>query len=271
MSEEMIERHQGDEMIRLTLMDGQVRVMMCETTQMAQRAADIHSATPVCTAAMGRLMTATSMLGVMMKGDNESVTVNVHGDGPMGTIVAVANHGDVKVCADDARVELPLRADGKLDVGGAIGHTGRMTVIKDLGLKEPYVGTIELVSGELGIDFAQYFTVSEQQPSLVSLGVLVNGDVVLKAGGRLVPRHEAGRSRPHAPALSLRMQPRAHGKGAYFAGAQGIADHHRRGYRRGAWLPFLPSAVSVHDGGTQAAAGKSNAGIRRIQHEVHQF
>ena len=149
-------------MIRLTLMDGQVRVMMCETTQMAQRAADIHGATPVCSAAMGRLMTATSMLGVMMKGDNESVTVNVHGDGPMGTIVAVANHGDVKVCADDARVELPLRADGKLDVGGAIGHTGRMTVIKDLGLKEPYVGTIELVSGELGIDFAQYFTVSEQ-------------------------------------------------------------------------------------------------------------
>ena len=107
MSEEMIERHQGDEMIRLTLMDGQVRVMMCETTQMAQRAADIHGATPVCTAAMGRLMTATSMLGVMMKGDNESVTVNIHGDGPMGTIVAVANHGDVKVCADDARVELP--------------------------------------------------------------------------------------------------------------------------------------------------------------------
>ena len=160
MSEEMIERHQGDEMIRLTLMDGQVRVMMCETTQMAQRAADIHGATPVCTAAMGRLMTATSMLGVMMKGDNESVTVNIHGDGPMGTIVAVANHGDVKVCADDARVELPLRADGKLDVGGAIGHTGRMTVIKDLGLKEPYVGTIELVGGELGIDFAQYFTVS---------------------------------------------------------------------------------------------------------------
>ena len=90
MSEEMIERHQGYEMIRLTLMDGQVRVMMCETTQMAQRAADIHGATPVCTAAMGRLMTATSMLGVMMKGDNESVTVNIHGDGPMGTIVAVA-------------------------------------------------------------------------------------------------------------------------------------------------------------------------------------
>lgn len=186
LEEKKIERRQGDEMIRMTLMDGQVRVMMCETTQMVQRAADIHNATPVCTAAMGRLMTATSMLGVMMKGEDESVTVNLRGDGPMGTVVAVANHGDVKVCADDPQVQLPLRADGKLDVGGAIGHTGRMTVIKDLRMREPYIGTIELVSGELGMDFAQYFTVSEQQPSLVSLGVLVSGDVVLKAGGLLV-------------------------------------------------------------------------------------
>lgn len=181
-----IERREGDEMIRGTLMDGQVRIMMCETTQMAQRAADIHHATPVCTAAMGRLMTATSMLGVMMKGENESVTVNIKGGGPMGTVVAVANHGDLKVCADDPQVELPLREDGKLNVGAAIGKDGYMTVIKDLGLREPYIGQIELVSGELGIDFANYFTVSEQQPSLVALGVLVAGDTVLKAGGLLI-------------------------------------------------------------------------------------
>ncbi len=181
-----IERREGDEIIRMTLMDGQVRVMMCETTQMAQRAADIHRSTPVCTAAMGRLMTATSMLGVMMKGENESVTVNIKGGGPMGTVVAVANHGDVKVCADDPQVEMPLREDGKLNVGAAIGKDGYMTVIKDLGLREPYIGQIELVSGELGIDFANYFTVSEQQPSLVALGVLVAGDTVLKAGGLLI-------------------------------------------------------------------------------------
>ena len=116
-----IERHEGDEMIRGTLMDGQVRIMMCDTTQMVQRAADIHHATPVCTAAMGRLMTATSMLGVMMKGENESVTVNIKGGGPMGTVVAVANHGDIKVCADDPQVELPLREDGKLNVGAGVG------------------------------------------------------------------------------------------------------------------------------------------------------
>ena len=184
--EQPIERREGDEMIRMTLMDGQVRVMMCETTNMVQRAADIHNATPVCTAAMGRLMTATSMLSVMMKGERESVTVNIKGGGPMGTLTAVGDHGDIKVCADDAQVELPLRADGKLDVGGAIGKDGYMTVIKDLGLREPYIGQIELVSGELGIDFANYYTVSEQSPSLVALGVLVSGDAVLKAGGLLI-------------------------------------------------------------------------------------
>ena len=181
-----IERREGDEILRGTLMDGQVRIMMCETTNMVQRAADIHNATPVCTAAMGRLMTATSMLGVMMKGENESVTVNIKGGGPMGTVVAVANHGDLKVCADDPQVELPLREDGKLNVGAAIGKDGYMTVIKDLGLREPYIGQIELVSGELGIDFANYYTVSEQSPSLVALGVLVAGDTVLKAGGLLI-------------------------------------------------------------------------------------
>ena len=181
-----IERREGDEILRGTLMDGQVRIMMCDTTQMVQRAADIHHATPVCTAAMGRLMTATSMLGVMMKGENESVTVNIKGGGPMGTVVAGANHGDIKVCADDPQVELPLREDGKLNVGAAIGKDGYMTVIKDLGLREPYIGQIELVSGELGIDFANYYTVSEQQPSLVALGVRVAGDAVLKAGGLLI-------------------------------------------------------------------------------------
>ena len=173
-------------MLRMTLMGGQVRVMLCETTAMCQRAADIHGATPVCTAAMGRLMTATAMLGVMMKGERESVTVTIKGGGPMGTLVAVANHGDVKVCADDPRVQLPLRADGKLDVGGAVGHEGRMSVVKDLGLREPYIGQCELISGEIAMDFANYFTVSEQQPSLVALGVLTSGDAVLKAGGLLL-------------------------------------------------------------------------------------
>lgn len=175
-----------DEMLQIDLCNGQVRVMLCETTETVQQCADIHETTPVCTAALGRLMTGTLMLGIMMKGDDESVTVTLKGDGPMGSLVAVADHGDVRACADYPQIDIPLREDGKLDVGGAVGHTGRMSVIKDLGMKKNYIGQSELVSGEIAMDFANYFTVSEQQPSLVALGVLVNGKTVLKAGGLLI-------------------------------------------------------------------------------------
>lgn len=175
-----------DEMLQIDLCNGQVRVMLCETTETVQQCADIHETTPVCTAALGRLMTGTLMLGIMMKGDDESVTVTLKGDGPMGSLVAVADHGDVRACADYPQIDIPLREDGKLDVGGAVGHTGRMSVIKDLGMKKNYIGQSELVSGEIAMDFANYFTVSEQQPSLVALGVLVNGTTVLKAGGLLI-------------------------------------------------------------------------------------
>ena len=175
-----------DEMLQIDLCGGQVRVMLCETTNTVQKCADIHETTPVCTAALGRLMTGTLMLGIMMKGDEESVTVTLKGDGPMGSLVAVADHGDVRACADHPQVDLPLQENGKLDVGGAVGHTGRMSVIKDLGLKKNYIGQSELVSGEIAMDFANYFTVSEQQPSLVALGVLVSGNAVLKAGGLLI-------------------------------------------------------------------------------------
>lgn len=175
-----------DEMLQIDLCSGQVRVMLCETTKTVQKCADIHECTPVCTAALGRLMTGTLMLGIMMKGDDESVTVTIKGDGPLGTLVAVADHGYVRACADHPRTELPLRPDGKLDVGGAVGHSGRMIVIKDLGLRKNYIGQSELVNGEIAMDFANYFTVSEQQPSLVALGVLVSGNTVLKAGGLLI-------------------------------------------------------------------------------------
>ena len=175
-----------DRMLQIDLCGGQVRVMLCETTETVQRCADIHGSTPVCTAALGRLMTGTAMLGIMMKGEKESVTVTIKGDGPMGSLVAVADHGKIRACADNPKIELPPRQDGKLDVGGAVGHNGRMSVIKDLALRKNYIGQSELVSGEIAMDFAQYFTVSEQQPSLVALGVLVSGDSVLKAGGLLI-------------------------------------------------------------------------------------
>ena len=106
-----------DEMLQIDLCNGQVRVMLCETTETVQQCADIHETTPVCTAALGRLMTGTLMLGIMMKGDDESVTVTLKGDGPMGSLVAVADHGDVRACADYPQIDIPLREDGKLDVG----------------------------------------------------------------------------------------------------------------------------------------------------------
>lgn len=175
-----------DEMLHITLMGGQARVLLCRTTAMARRAAEIHRPSSTALAAMSRTMTATAMLGVMMKDPNASVTVTVAGDGPGGKITAVAHGPHVKVSMAHPEADLPLKKDGHLDVGGLVGHHGRLTVIKDLGLKEPYVGQTALVSGELGEDFARYFTVSEQQPSLVALGCLAHEGFCLSAGGVLV-------------------------------------------------------------------------------------
>ncbi len=175
-----------DEMLHISLKEGQARVLLCRTTAMARRAAEIHRPSSTALAAMSRLMTATAMLGVMMKEPDASVTVTVAGDGPAGKLTAVAHGPHVKAAMAHPEADLPLKADGHLDVGGLVGRHGRLTVIKDLGLKEPYIGQCALVSGELGEDFAQYFTVSEQQPSLVALGALVHEGYCLSAGGVLV-------------------------------------------------------------------------------------
>ena len=242
----MLDIRTGDEILRMDLMGGQARVILMETTELVQTCSDLHNATPVATAAMGRLMTGTLMLGLMMKGAGESVTVTVKGGGPIGTLVAVAEGGDVRVCCDNPRVDLPLAANGKLDVGGAVGHHGRMSVVKDLGMREPYIGQVELVSGELGIDFAQYFTVSEQQPSLVALGVLTNGANVLKAGGLLIQPlpgcseetleqlelrspmfADISRELADAAAVSLHLLKGAHGKSPAGHREKGPAVAHR--------------------------------------------
>ncbi len=175
-----------DEILQVDLGGGQARVLLCRSTAMAQKCADIHGASAVAAAALGRLMTGAAMMGVMLKGEEESVTVTLKGGGPLGTLMAVADHGDVRACADDPTVELPPRADGKLDVGGAVGREGRMTVVRDLGGGKQYIGQSEIVSGEIAMDFAHYFTVSEQQPSLVALGVRIHEGTVLQAGGILI-------------------------------------------------------------------------------------
>ncbi len=179
-------RHLPDEILHMTVKGGMARVLLMRTTAMARQAADIHQPSDTAIAAMSRLMTATAMLGCMMKGEDTSVTVTVAGNGPAGKITCVANGTKVKIAPQNPQVELPLKKDGHLDVGGYIGHEGRLTVIKDLGLKEPYVGQCQLVSGELGEDFAHYFTTSEQKPSIVALGALVNDGLCLSAGGALI-------------------------------------------------------------------------------------
>lgn len=175
-----------DQMLHITLMDGMVRGLLMTGTTTVATAAAIHNTSPVATAALGRALMGTSMMGAMLKGDEASVTVTIDGGGPIGRVVCVADKQSVRGCVDVPNVQLPLRPDGKLAVGMAVGSDGRMSVVRDLGMKSPYVGQTALLSGEIAEDFAAYYVQSEQKPTLQSLGVLVNGDVVLSAGGVLL-------------------------------------------------------------------------------------
>lgn len=175
-----------DEMLHMTLMDGQARVLLCRSTAAARRAAKIHQPSDTACAALSRLMTATLMLGASLKGEKDSVTVTVDGGGPIGKMTAVAHGCNVKATAQFPQADVPPRADGHLNVGALVGKDGRLSVIKDMGMGEPYVGQVNMISGELGEDFAQYFTASEQTPSLVALGALVYQGEPLSAGGVLI-------------------------------------------------------------------------------------
>ncbi|QZY56280.1 Hsp33 family molecular chaperone HslO [Crassaminicella profunda] len=173
--------------IRAVAANKNLRVFFAVTTGLVEEARKIHDTTPVVTAALGRTLTATAMMGMMLKGDRDKLSVQIKGDGPVKQILAVADpNGNVKGYVANPYVELPLRQDGKLDVGGAVGTNGKMVVIKDLGLKEPYVGQSDLVSGEIAQDFTAYFAYSEQQPSAVALGVLVDRDYSVKEAGGLI-------------------------------------------------------------------------------------
>lgn len=172
-------------MLRGILMGGEARVLMCDTTAMAQAARETHGASRVCTAALGRAISATAMLTATTEEEVNSLTLTLKGDGPAGSLVAVAHGRRIKAYIDNPEVTLPNRPDGKLDVGGAIGHHGRISVVRDLGLKEPYVGQCPLRSGEIAEDVAYYCTMSEQKPTLCALGVLV-GEAVLSSGGVIV-------------------------------------------------------------------------------------
>lgn len=168
--------------------DGSAFAAVLDAKDIVSEIERIHKTSAVVTAGLGRLTIGASLMGYMLKGKDDSITLRVDADGPTGQLVAVSDSmGNVKSCVNNPVVEIPLNAQGKLDVGSAVGHNGTLSVVKDLGLKEPYVGVVPLVSGEIAEDIASYYATSEQIPTVCSLGVLVNPDLSVKsAGGFLV-------------------------------------------------------------------------------------
>ena len=177
----------SDQLIRAISKDGFVKATAVSTRDLTERARQIHRTLPVATAALGRALAACSMMGNALKEDGASVTLQIKGGGPLGTVLAVSdNQGNVRGRVDEPAVDLPLRPDGKLDVGGALG-VGVLSVIQDIGLKEPYVGQTILVTGEIAEDLTYYYATSEQTPSSVALGVLMNKEnTVRQAGGFII-------------------------------------------------------------------------------------
>lgn len=174
----------SDYIVRATAADNQIRAFAITSREMVERARQIHNTSPVATAALGRSLSAGAMMGSMMKGEEDLLTLQIRGDGPLGGITVTADSkAQVKGYVNEPAVLIPANAKGKLDVSGAIGK-GMLQVIRDLGMKEPYVGQTELQTGEIAEDLTYYFATSEQIPSSVGLGVLLNRDnTVCQAGG----------------------------------------------------------------------------------------
>ena len=178
----------SDQIVRVLAKDAPVKASAISARDMVERARQIHKTLPVATAALGRALMGCSMVGNQLKEEKGSVTLRIKGGGPLGTVTAVSDcEGNVRGYVQNGMVDLPLKAPGKLDVGTAVGCDGTLTLIKDLGMKEPYVGSIGLLSGEIADDLTAYFAESEQIPSACALGVLVDTDQsVLCAGGYLI-------------------------------------------------------------------------------------
>lgn len=173
-----------DELKKYLAYNGKVRVECINSTNLVEEARKTHDLSPTVTAALGRLLTITEIFQSDLSEEDESITLQIKGDGPIGMLTAVGDgRGEVKGYVQNSKVELPLNQLGKLDVGGAVGKQGMIYVIKDIGLKDPYIGMTPIISGEIAEDFTNYFATSEQVPTVVALGVLVNKDGVKKAGG----------------------------------------------------------------------------------------
>lgn len=195
-----------DYIIRATAADGQIRAFAATTRDLVEEARKAHNTSPVATAALGRLMTGAAMMGIMMKGDKDLLTVKVQGDGPIGGLTVTADSkGNVKGYANNPQVMLPPNEKGKLDVGGALG-LGVLTVVKDIGLKEPYVGQTILVTGEIAEDLTYYFATSEQTPSSVALGVLMNRENTVRQAGGFIIQLLPGASEEIITSLEQKLQ-----------------------------------------------------------------
>lgn len=177
----------ADYMVNAITSDGAIRVIAVNSTELCQKAQSIHNMSATAAAALGRALTAVAIMGGMLKSDDDAITIQFNGGGPIGRVLAVGNgKAQVKGYVDNPLVELPLNDKGKLDVGGAVGKNGMLSIIRDLGLKEPYVGQVPLVNGEIAEDLTYYYANSEQLPTAVALGVLVDVDYSIRAAGGFI-------------------------------------------------------------------------------------
>ena len=175
------------ELVRMISTDGTLTVIAVDSTDIIRRMEWIHRTSAVTSAALGRLLTAASMMGAVLKGKDNSITLRLNGGGPAGSVIAVSDsEGNVRGYVANPIVEIPLNEKGKLDVAGAVGKEGTLTVVKDLGMNEPYVGQVPIVTGEIAEDITSYFAISEQLPSVCALGVLVNPDLTIQAAGGFI-------------------------------------------------------------------------------------
>ena len=196
-----------DKIVKATAKNDMVRIIAGITTNLVNEGTKIHDTTPVASAAFGRMLTAGALIGSTLKSEKEVTTLKINGGGEINGITVTAhNDGSVKGVIGNPYVDRPLNEKGKLDVGGAVGTNGMLYVIKDLGLKDPYVGQVKIQTGEIAEDFAYYFTVSEQTPSAVSLGVLVDRDLSIKAAGGFIVQMLPGADELLADVITYRLQ-----------------------------------------------------------------